>query len=252
MSLTVMSDDMNYPTMSPLERELRNSLQTYYDEPEYKFVPNDAFDRILQMENIKKELENTDEAIDVHTTALEVMGASVHSVGSEAYSRRKIFAILVLIEKATKIVQFINSNICDDKLPFSFRDRTNRFMVTDVEGAVVNIDLFRRRRSCEGFRDHQWKLLAPLFKLSEHRDQEVRHYELNLWPGLPFLPSQQTQHIDEGGLDLGFGGYAEVRKIQIHPAHHSCSVTSVRHQTRDHLASSLTRLSHRKQEDILL
>lgn len=231
-----VSSPLKSPILSPLETELRTSLQRYDGEPEYKFLPIDAFDNTVQVENITRELDHPNRGgYDSNSMANEIMGTIEEVTGRQRWPKRRIFAILVLMAKSRKITQFIDAKVSDHQLPFKFRERENGlFEVKDTYDNVISVEMFKKRSPCEGFRNHQWKVLAPYFDLSLKCDDELNHYDLNLYPGLPFLENKQ---IHEGLLELNQGGYAQVRRVMIHAAHHNAASVSV--CDRNNMASSV-------------
>ncbi|KAJ4351965.1 uncharacterized protein N0V89_007310 [Didymosphaeria variabile] len=195
------------PKSSPLESELRSALRKYKGEDKHEFLPIDAFDRIIQVENIKKELCRWNKHHDAVTMADSVMGSNLPDQNRDGQTKRKIFAILGLMEKARKIEQFVKLEICDHQLPFKFQKGTSgRFVIEDRYGHGLPLEMFKKQSLCESFRDHQWEVLAPSFELSLDSTQKIQHLDFNLYERLPFM---ESEHMYEGEPELAQGGYAQ-------------------------------------------
>jgi len=134
-------------------------------------------------------------------------------------SRRKIFTILALIEKVKDIVLFIEEGIHDNDLPFIISNGptpgTRQLNRKGRDGQLSPIPIMSSWPTfmLEAFNDVQWKLLAPYFTLSTKAKPTVEHFFLDDGIILPFT-------LDD---EIASGGYGEVWKVQIHPAHHNCS-----------------------------
>jgi hypothetical protein len=214
------------PTLSPLERELRTGLKKYRGDAGYEFLPLNVLEAAAQVDKITNELCRWYKPQHAKDMAYTICGDGPSHQESKDHAKRKIFAILVLMEKARKIAQFIKMKICDHQLPFRIQGESDgRFMVQDRHG--IAIDMFRKRNVFDRFQSHQWEVLAPCFDLSLESGQEINHYDLNLYPGLPFVESKQMY---SGEFELGQGGYAQVRRVKIHAAHYNSSSALVWHQ----------------------
>lgn len=121
-------------------------------------------------------------------------------------SRRKLFAILVMINKPKEILSFIKEDIWDDNLPFQ-RDQ------------VLKIEAFEnntwKRFEVEAFYAYQWYFLSPVLELNSPK---LIHYRFTERIPLPFI-SEITDINNSSG-----GGFGDVRKVQIHPAHYDSNV----------------------------
>ncbi|KAF2440124.1 kinase-like protein [Karstenula rhodostoma CBS 690.94] len=215
------------PHLSPLEANLRTALEKYRGDAKYEFLPLDVFDQAIQVNNVAEELRRWHTPNDANRMAENIMGKHASDKEKNLRTKRKIFAILGLMEKTAKVVPFIKHDICDHQLPFLIQEKLNgRFEVNDRYGKRIDHDIFKRRNFFEGFHSHQWEVLAPYFELSLEPNQKITHYDLNLYPGLPFIKNEQMP--SEGFEMDGQGGYAQVRRVKIHPAHHSLSSASTR------------------------
>lgn len=221
-------------TPQELGRTIRKALQTSSWEKEVrKFLPIDKLERLINMKAIEGELllhgENTG-------LAEKIWGPPEGSKISELTTRRKIFAILVMVGQVPAIIDFIDSGIYDSSLPFLFRDGTgDRAGSYDVYEKLKGRDgepdgetefaigFFQnwKDHDLESFRDNQWQFLAPYFSLVSRNNNKVMHYNLDNQSILPFIKDNKAieppaQH----------GGSADVRRVKIHCAHQNSCVVS--------------------------
>ncbi|KAL1596508.1 hypothetical protein SLS60_009155 [Paraconiothyrium brasiliense] len=241
------------PKSSPLESELRSALRKYKGEDKHEFLPIDAFDRVIQTESITKELCRWNGLQDAVTMANNVMGSDLPDERRDGQMKRKIFAILVLMEKARKIEQFVKLQIYDHQLPFKFqKGTTGRFEIEDRYGHGLFVEMFKKQILCESFRDHQWEVLAPCFELSLDPTQKIQHLDLNLYERLPFIESEQ---VYEGEPELAQGGYAQAPGKETYFAvkrlHRDEEDYRQRGETDNYEARVLKRLNHLEDPHII-
>ncbi len=137
-------------------------------------------------------------------------------------SRRKLFAILVMMGKHEKIVSFIQEGICDRHLPLQ-RNPDNcewgYFETLGVDQVFKVVKCFKdgswRRYEIDLVDKYQWYFLSPVFQFN---CPELIHYSLNKSIPLPFI----ADISDEGSPFIG--GFSDVRRVKIHPAHHDLKV----------------------------
>ncbi len=144
-------------------------------------------------------------------------------------TRRAIFAVLVLIEQAPSIREFVCANLWDCHLPFRMKEREPDmegdafYVMYDNEGRQIPDTCFHgwRIHDWESFRDKQWQTLAPYFAFEMRKQDKPLHYNLD-HPGviLPFISDKTAKHPQQGG-------FSEVSLIQVHNAHYSQSVSKV-------------------------
>lgn len=136
-------------------------------------------------------------------------------------SFRKIFSLLVIVDKLSDIRQFIEQEISDDHLPLSKMGSPgcSSFILgvsIDTDGKSVPISCFNKWNpaTVRMFEEWQWSVLAPTFQCGETKD--VKHLSLPDDVPLPF--TADSQH-DRSPHKMQ-GGYSTVSEITIHPAHH--------------------------------
>jgi serine/threonine protein kinase len=214
------------------------------------FVPKDELSRLITEESVAEELikfrEQTQRTIDeIQTCAHQICSEELvpnnkpcNNEEMEGCLRtyRKIFAILVLIEKTTSIFLFLHHQVSDLDLPL--------VLVKDPE--EPGLKRLQRRPDADGkpsteipifetwspwqmssFEDSQWRFLAPFFSRGGYND--VKHFPLRENHILPFIPfngisTATTKDSVIEKIDCGEGGYGKVMMVRIHPAHHNFHV----------------------------
>lgn len=141
---------------------------------------------------------------------------------SSKSSRRKLFTILFLASELAHIFSFIKKGIWDDHLPLQRNTRSKIWEChgdtesdTKLKVACSNENLLSSKSNSTKFEHYQWFLLAPVFNL---RSPQVIHYPLYRLTRVPFnecTPGDQSQKE---------GGFGEVWRVKIHPAHHNWEV----------------------------
>jgi hypothetical protein len=191
-----------------------------------EFLPLDALRDIVTGNRVRRELEKLGiirpEKLDQLTD--KIWGVASPSPGIKT-TRRKILAILALIKKVAKIVDFIEEDLYDSDLPFTLSNGkipgSRQLDRKRKNGKLEAIQLFNiwEVHELESFEHNQWHLLAPYFHLSAKKDPKVWHYNLDNRIILPFTEDNEVRH--EGG------GFGDVWKVTMHPAHHNYCHDSV-------------------------
>lgn len=139
-----------------------------------------------------------------------------------ATRRRRIFAILVLINKVEAIEAFIDNGIDDSALPLKTINNGPGYGLYAESGsdAHSNDRTFQQRfascfssftdRELRGFRIHQQSIHVPFFQFASE-DARIFYYDLDKNCVLPFMKAEKLQ----------LGGYGSVEKVVVHPAHHN-------------------------------
>ncbi|KAI0184908.1 kinase-like domain-containing protein [Xylaria flabelliformis] len=137
-------------------------------------------------------------------------------------SRRRLFAILVMLGVPDKILSFIKENIWDNHLPFQRNPDTQRWECHDTiesnklfEVACSEDDVWDPQLK-DFFEVYQWYMIAPVFDMG---GPELMHYTLHSNTPLPFIES------DLGDEEPVNGGFGEVRRVHIHPSHHNSNAS---------------------------
>ncbi|KAH8788977.1 kinase-like domain-containing protein [Diaporthe sp. PMI_573] len=211
-----------------LENRILGALEVSSGRHGRRFLPFSRMENILTYDAILKELQIhyqdwTPE--DLQSLAHEIFD-EIKLPDSNLTTRRKIFGTLVRINKAAWITQFIEEGLCDSDLPFYFPSSNEPYQsvvrITN-EGNRVSIQCFTVPRwkplERELFEQYQWEFQAPFFQVTPTKGQRKRpiHYALRDNSILPFTEDFEG----EGTGSMYSGGYSEVWRVRIHPAHHS-------------------------------
>lgn len=211
-----------------LGNSIRAALSPAKDNKE--FLPIDALDRLVTKNQVRLELSRLEKFPSTTINSLTNDVWDSHSVFlGKKTTRKKIFAILALLEKFEEIDHFIQEGLHDNDLPFiiskdacSGSPRLHRKGDVDKLHPIQLFDTWSSYQ-IEYFSNCQWQLIAPYFRLSTETDRKVHHINIEEHGIiLPFIED------DEGKRSAGEGGYGDVWRVKIHPAHHNCCENSVR------------------------
>jgi len=173
------------------------------------FVPLSAVRDLCQSEIASAAVE-----VIISTDSQDRQGIMENILGNNrqlgAFS--KIFSILVLIEKAEVISEFLHEGLHDDILPLKFQQND----LGDVEAFSQNrlgmtYKLFRYWSNCQvqEFERVQWSLIAPVLNTATGFSYgNLLHHPCN-YGALPFTEATRVQS----------GGTGTVYKVSIHKDH---------------------------------
>lgn len=136
---------------------------------------------------------------------------------------RKIFIILVLCNKTSEIVRFLEKKVNDSDLPLKRASRPGQPKLFDLcrhREPDQPLRCFSKWTDVEIFHFAQWQwiTLSPFFTTGQsHRD--VDHYRFHHDVILPFTLKDKTRVYS--------GGSARVYRVDIHPKHHDFHETKV-------------------------
>jgi hypothetical protein len=189
-----------------LQEQLENNLVSWPRGQEQLFLPVDVQDRLLTAGYVAEEFER----LFPKLTQKERSNYVSRTCGSA----RKLFAILLGINKGESIIDILADGITDDDLPLvkyrtAHSSYTNpRFTLRSkrrIDRPIYAIDKWDWRFTIRQFYCEQWWLNAPVFKT------QGKHYEFEDDCVLPFLEDQEDINAS--------GGYSDVWGVRIHPAH---------------------------------
>jgi len=179
------------------------------------FIPISEIERILSLSAVQEVLkQEIQDLSDVESTAeLEKLTQDICGVPS----RRRLFSLLLLNERAECIRCLVRRNIDDTHLPFfAASDLTEVHPRGDV-GLENRLECFETWRASEvgWLLNRQHTVTAPFFDLSPGA---LSNYILHEDTILPFI------RIEEAAQ----GGSANLWKVSIHSAHHNFENSAVR------------------------
>ncbi|KAK6836486.1 hypothetical protein PG987_006981 [Apiospora arundinis] len=141
-------------------------------------------------------------------------------------SFKPVFALLVMFNKTSEILDIIGEDVTDVDLPLvnivagnygrhriGRRSRVQKAHKSD--DSKIHLWCFSNwnRVESESFLRYQWMMLAPFFQESDYND--VQHYELHDSHILPWIDSDGDQYFEHQG------GFGTVFPVRIHPEHHN-------------------------------
>jgi hypothetical protein len=205
-----------------LGHELREALRPLEDQ-EQLFLPLDELDRIVTRDRVRRELQRLNlirpDQLDWYADQIwETKSIS----SSTRTTRRRIFAILALLDKVEAISDFIQHDLYDIDLPLTLDKGPLRGLsYKRKKGSLRPITFCQTWRPCDRdcFHMYQWQLLAPYFELSTKDKPQVSEYQLDKNIILPFIETEEKTASSRRG------GFGDVWRVKIHQAHHnSCPV----------------------------
>ena len=219
------SDIANSNDQGHLATLLRRALKRHPHEEKGFFLPINTLediirgDRVLQWLKANKRLQGLtlDELIKVTKQICEDQSIPSGSQKAKYRSFRKVFTILVLLEKEEAIQDFIKEDISDQDLPLRVLWEDGRPVARrKTKDAVLNS--FKNGWSdplFDLFDSYQWWITAPYFyQKGKERQRKPRFFEFHDRVVLPFLEDKERETED------GLGGFSNVWQVKIHDAHH--------------------------------
>lgn len=213
----------DFNTEHELSFLLFDALQKTRDSREKGFLPKSQLERLVTVRSATRELRKclptafTQKQIKkiAQTVCKEIRVMDRDKVRIKSY--RKIFALLVLVEKSASISHFLEEDVSDLDLPLTTTDKKGGFMELrrrDSSGKPSS-----RRLRCfdqwtpvprRNFEEYQWTMLAPFFSQGEYN--YTPHYILKDQHILPFTSTKDQNEYE--------GGFGRVFMVKIHPDHH--------------------------------
>lgn len=193
------------------------------------FIPDGVLEELLDEASVTSELQGlqySQSFAEEPTLRSESIYQRIHGAKDVRQSFTRIFAILILIEKADAILDFIENSIDDSRLPFFDKDaRAGLLYCThgDTETSL-SFTWHWHRSVSTSFLRKQWVFLAPTF---ESTPENICHYRLSEDAVLPIVydegsnapaweevQGEMLRHIG------AFGDLPEVTKARLHPQHY--------------------------------
>lgn len=215
---------------------LSQALQRSAFEENRSFIPVGKLEILICRSAIRKELSSTQNGptwmrpVDMkrrYTLAAKICPWQVSTFTpkfkipkepkKQRSSFKKIFAILVLMRRASEIDHFVAHAVTDDMLPLVRNIQEDKeFLASHSEPeSVLTCFEHWERDDRHHFEDYQWRVLAPIFNQLE--DGEDHHLDLQVDCVLPFCQWKCYAR----------GGSACIYMAKIHPHHNNLEGTSV-------------------------
>jgi len=186
-----------------LQDELFSAIHPSHSEKK-GFFPKGQLSTMLTEECVRRELDkylhdlHDEKVIEGYAKKIcsksEIWcGSPVDDSKRKARCFRRLFAILVLIEKTASIVKFLeeSEDVSDADLPLIKVPRLNERGMFDLRlrrkrDVVLNCCKNWNQLNVRNFEEWQWTTLSPFFGKGEQR-KEVHHYRLQDAVILPFI-----------------------------------------------------------------
>ncbi|RYP71041.1 hypothetical protein DL769_004779 [Monosporascus sp. CRB-8-3] len=209
-------NDQNAP--GSLDERLRSSLVPYVCDADKYFLPLTELDSIVQHDTVHDFLKfgpNREyfQGWNLEEIMRYVCGNTESRDPRELKGSRRIFAILVLLDRATSIVDFMKDGLCDGDLPLVRHNEkgANFDLVRKLGEKEFSLTCFKgwRRIDIQQFDSHQWYMRPPIFAI---KDGEAVFYPLESRIIFPWLEYDDA---------ISQSDFSVVRRVRIHPAHHN-------------------------------
>lgn len=216
-----------------LESRIRGVLEVSSRDRNKRFLPLDQINLIVTHEAVQEELQlHSGDRSQCTRLAHQICNPTNISQLDPSYTttRQRIFATLVRINKAAWISQFVDENLYDCHLPFFFpsaRSEVSCAYRQDGLDQSVCIHLFSNwgEFDKESFERYQWEFQAVFFELNlDEQQKRPSHHEFQDNAILPFIEDHEREGLDVMPIS---GGFSDVWRIKIHPAHHNYSSVSL-------------------------
>ncbi|CAI6287386.1 unnamed protein product [Periconia digitata] len=196
----------------PLDQSIRGFMVNVGGEDNSKFLPASELEELITAKNVSRELHRIQLSGDIQTVTTKVLEEGP-AVNGESATRKKIFALLCLMDKVRWIVNFIQEGIYDFELPFRFE---NGGIYRKFGARIFLFDEWKHHDHFT-FEHMQGQVIAPYFKFNLITGDTYSQYSLHKDVVLPFIEEATEQSVYGDRL---IGGTSEVRKVRIHSAHY--------------------------------
>lgn len=228
------------PDLKDLEVETKSTKEHILDiiqqtpgPTDIQFFPQLTFDKLISENLVAAELTGRfGHALDVQTIRKFTNIICGHQSSSnkthEKFTFKKIFALLILVDKLPYIDMFISEGVADIDLPFQKIPHQDEPSIFDLglasgTGQYTSTELSRCFHSwspsaIQMFERWQWTMLAPVFR--QLSDGSVRHFVFQNQIPLPFTLDSRKRSEEA----------ASVFTVRIHPEHDTFHTPFVRSQ----------------------
>jgi hypothetical protein len=161
---------------------------------------------------------------------------------------RKVFTILLMIGRPTRIRNFLEEGVCDADLPLEFPSKNCKpWDLRRKHARDVPLQLFKgwRPNTVKRFEKTQWTVLAPYLGQDERR--KALFFKI---PDRAILPFTNWEKVNSRGRGIGRGGYGQVYKTEIHSDHHGYEQDNEAEAGQPSLFA-VKQLLHQREEDFI-
>lgn len=224
-----------------LQDELFSALIPTHQEKR-GFFAKDQLSTILTEDRVRDELTRHFEDSLSENTILQhaktiCQGATTRAESSccdeqpKTRSFIKVFAILIIIEKANSIIKLLEENVNDSDLPLIKSPRPHDEKLFDLRSSRkpnTVLKCFQRKwnqLNIRNFEEWQWTTL-PVEFVRPMEEREVKHLRLQEQRVLPFTKDSREHKPHFSRRTELEGGFASVFQVAIHPKHHNFHISS--------------------------
>lgn len=215
-SLSLVGDGSSDSTLS-LKDRLNSAL--IRGDGGRLFVPDDVLNSIMSPQSVSTELRRHFpimpaaelQQLTARITAKPLQGGII-SVGL-----LRMFAALVMSDKADRILDLLQEGLSDMALPLTKVNVAGGQELCRKEAPGVQLRCFKgwSKADLEKLEKLQWRVLTPIFS-NIAKQQDVDFLNLEDQTVLPYVESWENKKHDHYK-----GGNSEVWKVKIHDAHHN-------------------------------
>lgn len=204
---------------------LSRALRQSYFPVERPFVPEGKLQLILTKAAVQRELEHVllkrpnfrnkstkKESIHRLTSKICPTLDTNLTIDADKVQYRKIFAILLFLDKTINIESFIKNKVSDGDLPLVGCKKSRKLARKNDQGTPFLVLEDWNESTINNFELLQWRVLAPIFR---YLDPPKKLDESSI------LPIIKHEYV-------AGGGYSVVYKAKIHPDHYYPSSSKVR------------------------
>ncbi|KAI8296733.1 hypothetical protein K4K56_000003 [Colletotrichum sp. SAR 10_98] len=199
-------DDGTPPLRDQLEAAMCTTLPLGAADPARRFLPSDELHRLVTPASALRTLR---ECAPGFTEEIRSIFANTVFTGSP--QTVKIFAILVLIDRADAIFKFMDLSISDGDLPLGPTAEGSTVVGSlsapkcfDLKLAGLNYD------DVVAFEEMQWRVCVPVIEELGAEGEPSRFHQKTI---LPFIWDGPVAPV------IQQGGHSRVYQVRIHPAH---------------------------------
>ncbi|KAI0448673.1 kinase-like protein [Xylaria acuta] len=211
---TSLSDKSESPAVSRVKNGIPHARR--HNNEGAIFIPNIELGKLLTRNTISElimSMTNLSAGELDHELAALVDQIDPTNPGNQNNSRKRIFAILIMMGIPSSIIHFVNAGIWDRHLPFQCRhnpsDGQLEYTKDDGSLATCPLQCFEYDHGKQHlFQAYQWEYMAPTFTFT---DGKIHQYQIQHNTPLPFT--------EEIAVPIR-GGNSQVSRVVIHQGHH--------------------------------